>query len=87
MLKQQGPKKCKMCNKRDKYIFSECPNLAQTKYKKCHNKAATLHLHLAPTAHISIMLQQTNKLWFTNNYAESMVSNLSNTGMKTEQSG
>ena len=70
ILKRQGSKKCRMCNDRDEavmYILSECSKLAQTEYKNCHDKVAT-------------MVQ----LWFTGNYAASMVLNLPNTGMNTE---
>ena len=45
ILKQQGSKKCKMCNERDEtvmHILSGCSNLAQAEYKKGHDKVATM---------------------------------------------
>lgn len=45
ILKEQGSKKCRMCNERDEtimHILSECPKLAQTEYKKRHDKVATM---------------------------------------------
>ena len=41
ILKRQGSKKCRMCNDRDEavmYILSECSKLAQTEYKKRHDR-------------------------------------------------
>ena len=43
--KQQGSKKCRMYNERDEtvmHILSESSKLAQTEYKKRHEKAVTM---------------------------------------------
>lgn len=45
IMKQVGTKKCRMCGERDEtvmHILSECSKLAQTEYKKRHDKVATL---------------------------------------------
>ena len=45
ILKEQNTKKCRMCNERGEtvmHILSKCPKLAQTEYKKRHDKVATM---------------------------------------------
>ena len=40
-----GTSLCRICNEKEKTIFhilSECPKLAQSEYKKCHDKVAQL---------------------------------------------
>jgi len=49
IMKEQGSKKCRMCNARDKtvmHILSECEKLAQGEYKKRHDHVASI-IHLA----------------------------------------
>ena len=45
IMKEGGTVKCRMCGERDEtimHILSECSKLAQTEYKKRHDKVATL---------------------------------------------
>ena len=45
ILKERGTKMCRMCDERDEtvmHILSECSKLAQTEYKKRHDKVATM---------------------------------------------
>ena len=45
ILRQQGSKNRRMCNERDEtvmHILSECSKLAQTIYKKRHDKFAVM---------------------------------------------
>ena len=55
--KQAGTSLCRMCNERDETIFhilSECSKIAQTEYKKRHDKVAQL-----------VSLEPVQKIWTT----------------------